>query len=852
MQTEVIRKIGSKTGMEWRDSKTAEVGGTERIRKLNRLLHSFRPSFDIHRTRCFTKIYQEMKEQSEKRKMYFAMAETIATLPVVIYDYERLLGWQGKKPRAENVSIEQHAHWLVEELDILSTREYDPFELDEADKQELREVHLPFWSWRTCVAKWAKRVPFPEKMLNSGISYVGNYLHNSGSHFLPDFPELFRIGFKGYYERAQRLLRELDPNDPASVDKKDFYEGLIAVLEAIKKLADRYAEAAAQKAKEETDPVRQKELEEASAVLSRVPWNPPTTFYEGLQTVWWVQMLLSIDGTGPSNSLGRFDQYMYPLYEADVQAGRLNEDTAREWLEEFYIKVTNIIEITPTELAQNGRGYYRFQQLDVGGVDRYGNDASNKISYLVFQAMREVHTNSPSVSLLLHPKTPDDLLYEAVMLAAQGMGHPSFFNCETLWQQLMGRACGLNGQSKYTFEQIREWGAYIGCVEPGVQGMQYGHTDSGILSLGAVMNLTLNNGIKPKGARGWGAGLRCGPQTGDPRKFKNFDEFFAAFKEQLAYAIKETHAYMIVGEKIRSEEHFKPIYTILTKGAIEKGLDVEEGGAPVNVGPVMAVVGTADVANSLYNIKTMVYENKEITMDELLKAIDANFEGYELLQQKLRNSPKYGNDLDGPDSLAREVLDFYARETKKYKTYLGHYMDPSIQMVAANVSFGKRIWALPNGKKAGMPMADTLSAEQHTDKEGPTAALKSYGKIDHAGQTNGTILNMWISGSELVASESGPEGVDSDLLYDKHSALYFKRDGLRKFARLVRTALNDLGIAHIQFNCIKKSILIDAQKHPENYPTLMVRVAGYSAYFTDLNKDIQDDIIARSEHRFDY
>ncbi len=743
-------KIGTKVAMEWRDSKTAEVGGTERIRKLNRLLHSFRPSLDLHRARCFTRVYKEMEGCTEKRKMYFATAETIATLPVQIYDHERILGWQGKKPRTENISIEQHAHWMVDELDMIPTRTYDPFELEEEEKKELREVHLPFWAHRTCVAKWARRVPFPEKMQDSGIAYVGNYLHNAGSHFLPDFPAVLKEGFRGCHQKARKLLEELDPNDPESLEKKDFYEGLTAVLESIRTLAERYAGEAARKAREEKNPARKKELKEAAAVLRRVPWEPPATFYEALQTVWFIQLLLSIDGTGPSNSLGRFDQYMYPLYKSDVDAGRLDDDLAREFLQEFYIKLTNIVDVTPTALASNGRGYFRFQQLDVGGVDRMGNDASNRVSYLAIQAMREVHTTSPSVALLLHPKTPDDLLYEGVMLAAMGMGHPSFFNCSTLWEQLMGRACGLSGTSKYTFDQIREYGVYIGCVEPGVQGMQYGHTDSAMLNMGAVMNLAMNDGVKPPRARGWGAGLQCGPKTGDPRSFKTFQEFFNAFKTQLRFAIRESHANMIVAEKIRSEEHFKPIYTLLTKGALEKGLDVEEGGAPVTVGPVMAVLGTADVANSLYNIKTLVYEKKEVAMDELVKAIEADFEGCEVLREKLRNAPKYGNDLDGPDSLAREVLDFYAVETKKCKTYLGHYMDPSIQMVAANVSFGKKTWALPNGKKAGVPLADTISAEQHTDKEGPTAAIKSYGKLDHAGQTNGTILNMWISRSELV------------------------------------------------------------------------------------------------------
>jgi pyruvate-formate lyase len=753
MGTQENKMVGSKTSMEWRDNITAEVGGTERIKKLNRLLHSFRPSLDLHRTRCFTKVYKELEGCTEKRKMYFAMAETIATLPVVIYEHERILGWQGKKPRAENFSIEQHAHWMINELDTIPTREYDPWEISEEEKKELKEIHLPYWAGRTLVAKWVKRVPSPDKLQGSGIADCTNYIHNLGSHFLPDFPELLKIGFKGYYEKARVALENLDPNDPVSVvDKKDFYEGIIAVLEAIKKLAERYSNEAAERAKAEKNLVRKKELEKASVVLSHVPWNPATTFYEGLQTVWFTQMLLSIDGTGPGNSLGRFDQYMYPLYKADIEAGRLNKDLGREMLEELYIKITNILALTTFQLAFYVGGYYRFQQLTVGGVDRYGNDASNEVSHLALQAMREVHTTAPSVALMLHPKTSDNLLYEAIMLASQGLGHPSFFNVETMWQMLMGRAAGLHGVSKYTFDEIRTGGVMIGCVEPGVQGMQYGHTDSAMMNFSGILSLVLNNGVKPTKALGWGNGLQCGPKTGDPRDFKTFEEFFDAFKKQISYAIRELHAHMAVAEKIRAEEHYKPVYTIVTKGAIECGLDVEEGGAPIMVGPVTAVLGTADVANSLYNIKTMVYEKKEITMDELCKALDANFEGYELLREKLRNSPKYGNDLDEPDFLAREVLDFYAEETKKFKTYRGHYMDPSIQMVQANVGFGKLTWAQPNGKKAGVPLADTISAEQQTDKEGPTAALKSYGKLNHAGLTNGTILNMWISKSELVAS----------------------------------------------------------------------------------------------------
>jgi pyruvate-formate lyase len=405
--TEATKMVGSKTAMEWRDSATAEVGCTERVRKLNRMMHSFRPSVDLHRTRCFTKVYKELDGCTEKRKMYFAMAETIATLPVNIYDHERILGWQGKKPRAENFNVEMHGHWMEPELDEIPTREFDPFELSEEDKKELAEEHLPFWAPRCLAAKWAKRVPNPEKLTSSGIADCINYIHNAGSHFLPDYPELFRTGYKGLYEKARKCLNAIDANDPGSIERKDFYEGMVAVLKAIKKLADRYSKAAQKMAEHEKNRTRKEELMKAAEVLAKVPWNPPTTFYEGLQTVWFTQLLLNIDGAGPSNSMGRFDQFMYPLYKADVEAGRLDPDSAREWLEEFYIKLTNVTWLLPTQLASYFGGYYRFQQLDVGGVDRDGNDASNELSRIVFQAMREVHTTAPNVALLLHPKTPE-------------------------------------------------------------------------------------------------------------------------------------------------------------------------------------------------------------------------------------------------------------------------------------------------------------------------------------------------------------------------------------------------------------------------------------------------------------
>lgn len=743
-------EVGSKQGMEWRDGKNAEVGSTFRIQQLNRLLHANRPSVDLHRTRCLTKIFTETEGQPYLRRRYQACAETYRTLSPVIYDHEQIAGWQGNKIRCEQINIEMHADWLDADLDQMRVRAFDPFELDDADLKELREVHIPYWKDKTLTAVWSKQVPNPKKMVGSGIADCVNYLGSAGSHFTPDYAKLLSTGYKGYLDLAEKCLAKVDPNNPQDIGKKDFYEGIIDVLKAVKTMVGNYAAKARELAGMEERSQRKAELLEMARILDWAPWNPARTFREAIQTVWLTQMLLSIEGAGPSMTYGRFDQYMYPFYEKDIKAGVLTPEDAMELIEEMYIKTTNIPWFQSTQLAYYFGGYYRFSHLGVGGVTKYGRDATNDLSYLCLRAMRHVRTTAPTVSLYLHQKTPESLLIEAAKLSAEGMGHPSFFNVDTYSRMLEGRAAGLNGKSPYTQEQILELGSPIGCVEPGVAGLQYGHTDSAIVNLGAVISLAMANGVKPADAIGWGAGERVGPATGDPRSFRDYEEFEAAAKKQLEFAIKEVHAHMIVAEKIIGEQHQIPVFSILSQGCIEKGIDVAAGGAFCNIGPTIQAVGLADMANSLAAVKKLVFEDKTVTMDELCKAMDANFEGYETLRLKLRHAPKYGNDDDYVDNIACDVFQFFADVVRSLKCYRGNYSDAAIQMVQANVGFGELTWALPSGRFAAKPLADTMSAEQQTDVNGPTAAARSYGKLNYPVFTNGTLLNMWISRSELV------------------------------------------------------------------------------------------------------
>ena len=320
MPDENSKECGSKMGMAWRDGKSAEVGSTHRIQQLNRLLHANRPSVDIHRTKCFTKIYQETEGQPFIRRRYKACAETYRTLPPVIYDYEQLAGWQGKKVRCEQINIEMHADWLDSDLDEMRVRRFDPFEIEDGDLEELRTVHIPYWKDKTLTAVWAKQVPHPLKMVGSGIADCVNYMGSNGSHFIPDYATLLSTGYMGYQNLAKEYLSKIDPNNPKDIGKKDFYEGIIEVLDGIRILAENYASKAREMAKIETRSQRKEELLKIAEVMDRVPWNPPKTFREAIQVAWFTEMLLHVEGAGPSMTYGRFDQYMYPYYKRDIEA----------------------------------------------------------------------------------------------------------------------------------------------------------------------------------------------------------------------------------------------------------------------------------------------------------------------------------------------------------------------------------------------------------------------------------------------------------------------------------------------------------------------------------------------------
>ena len=736
---------GAALGNELRAGTVAQVGSTKRIQALNGMLHANRPNVDITRARAYTKIYKQTEGMPSLMRRYKASAEVYRTLSDNVYDHEQLVGWPTQKIRGANFAIELHAHWLAEDLPNLRERTYDPFDITDEDYRELEEELLPYWKDKTMAVQWGHYVSQREwnRGQFGGVSDVSNYLCANGSHFIPAWTDVIRHGFVKYYEKAQRLLEALDPNDPESIDKRIFYTGILEVLEAIRDWGERLSAACARRAREEKNPVRKQELENMAAMMKRVPWGPATSFHDACETAWAVCFFLFVEGAGPSITWGRFDQYMYPYYKEDIEK-------AMELIEELYVRVTSNVWFQSTQMAYIFGGYYRYPHLDVGGLDENGRDASNELSYLCLRAMRYAKTTSPAVSLLLHQKTPDSLLYEACELAAEGMGHPSFFNCEGLYSMLEHRAGGLEGYSHYTRKDILKFGSPIGCVEPGAEGLQYGHTDSGIINVAGAALMAVTNGVMPEESDNMFAGKLLTFESGAPGSFQTFEAFYDAVKAQIKYAIDEAHANLLICEKLLAEQFNLPTFTVLLEGALEKGKDATAGGAKVNVGPTMNMCGFGTMVDSVAAIKKVVFEDRAATLEEVCAACMQNFVGYEDLRTKLQAAPKYGNDDDFADAIAADLWKWFSTCTMRLKMYRGHYCDAAVQMVQSNVGYGAMTGATPNGRLAGMPLSDTMSATQQADTHGPTAAARSYGKLDFPAYTNGTLLNMWISQSELI------------------------------------------------------------------------------------------------------
>ena len=836
---------------------TTDIPKSSRIPKLIEALYAKMPVIESARAKLITESYKATEGQPVITRRAEAFAHILRNIPIIIRDNELIVGSSTIAPRGCQTFPEFSYQWLEDELDTVATRTADPFYIAEETKAELREVHK-YWKGKTS-SELATSYMAPEaiKAIEHNIFTPGNYFYNGVGHVTVKYEEVLAIGYKGIIDKARAELEKCQVGDGNYAKKSHFLNAVIVSCQAVIEYAERYAELASQMAAECTDPVRKQELLQISENCSRVPANGATSFYEACQSFWFVQQLLQVESSGHSISPGRFDQYMYPYYKADIDKGVITREAAQELLDCIWVKLNDLNKVRDAASAEGFAGYSLFQNLIVGGQDKYGNDVTNDLSVMCILASMHVHLPMPSLSIRVWNGSPHELLIKAAELTRTGIGLPAYYNDEVIIPALQNR--GL------TLEDAREYNI-IGCVEPQKAGKTDGWHDAAFFNMCRPLELVFSNGMDK--------GELVGIQTGDVTKMTTFEEFFDAYKKQMEYCISLMVNADNAIDVAHSERVPLPYESCMVDDCLSRGLSVQEGGAVYNfTGP--HGFGIANMADSLYAIRKLVYEDKKVSMEEYKQALAWNYDkgldqqsvsdmsemilkgmqdagmavntdtAKAVLQTVMRlkpteeqlrrfteihhmidEVPKFGNAIDDVDYFARDVAYTYSRPLQKYMNPRGGHYQAGLYPVSANVPLGGQTGATPDGRYAHTPVADGVSPTAGKDVKGPTAAATSVSRLDHFIVSNGTLFNQKFHPSALAG-----------------------REGLEKFVALIRTFFDQKGM-HMQFNVVDRETLLDAQKHPENYAHLVVRVAGYSALFTTLSRSLQDDIIRRTEQGF--
>jgi len=613
-------------------------------------------------------------------------------------------------------------------------------------------------------------------------------------------------GMLDIQKEAMDHLAELDYQNPDDIEKIYFYKSIMDTTEGVMIYARRMSEYAKELAQKESDPKRKAELLEISRVNARVPAHKPETFWEAIQAVWTIESLLVVEENQTGMSIGRVDQYMYPYYKGDIDSGRLNDFQAFELAGCMLIKMSEMMWITSEGGSKFFAGYQPFVNMCVGGVTREGRDATNELTYLLMDAVRHVKIYQPSLACRIHNKSPKKYLKKIVDVVRSGMGFPACHFDDAHIKMMLAKGVSIEDARDYCL---------MGCVEPQKSGRLYQWTSTAYTQWPICIELVLNHGTPL-----WYGKQVC-PDMGDLSGFKTYEEFEAAVKEEIRYITKWTDVATVISQRVHRELAPKPLMSIMYEGCMEKAKDVSAGGAMYNFGPGVVWSGLATYADSMAAIKKLVFDDKKYTLEQMNEALKADFKGYEQIRTDCLNAPKYGNDDDYADLIAADLVTFTEHEHRKYKT-LYSVLSHGTLSISNNTPFGQMTGASANGRHAWLPLSDGISPSQGADYKGPTAIIKSVSKMSNDSMNIGMVHNFKIMAGLLDT----PEGEES-------------------LVTLLRTACM-LGNGEMQFNYLDNNTLIEAQKHPEQYRDLIVRVAGYSAFFVELCKDVQDEIISRT------
>lgn len=788
--------------------------GENKFPRIERLLEEYwrnKPSVDIERARIYTKSFKETEGDAMIIRRALAYKAYCEEREVRLPEDQLILGDTALNPRAGTVAPEFHCSWLSSEVDTIADRKQDPYATTPEIIRELKEEIFPYWKGKTVSEHWLKQVPpyIKELAVKTGIIDTEIKTQSAPGETAPYWIMLFEKGLGTLMEEAKDYIAKLDDANPEDFDKMNFYKASLITLEGLSAYSRRLGDLALEKSKDTPSPRK----EELLAMAENCHWlaeNSPKTFWQGLQFIWLILVGCMMEGNAPSYSPGRVDQYLCKYYEQDIAEGKITVEKALELIEAFYLKTAESTWFLSENAAMYFAGYQPFHSLIVGGIDKRGVDVTNELSYLFLTAKMDVKLHSPSVCVRVHKHSPEDFLQHVAKLARLGTGFPAIYNDESAIKMML-----LSGG---TMEEAREY-QMVGCVEPFISGKMAKWSDGGHYNFASAMEFVLTNGRSLMNDN-----RLLGLQTGDPRDM-SFEDMKGAVKKQLAYMIKAISICAHVNEKLYYEMTPFPFVSTLLDGTYDTGKDLTAGGVKYTIGPALIGTGIADLVNSLSAIQKHVFEDKTITMDKLIEAIENDFEGYEDIRLMLQNTtPMYGNDIEEVDLLAGEMTDFAYQEISGHKSWRGPAYISGLYPVSSHVPHGLVVGALPYGRKAGTALADGCSPKGGTDHDGPTAVLNSVAKINHEVHTSGTLLNMRLD----------PVSVAGDL-------------GLARISSIIRTFV-DLNIYHIQFNVINSEILRKAQDNPDKYKSLIVRVAGYSAYFTELCKEMQDDIIQRTTH----
>lgn len=773
-----------------------------RIKSLKEKMLSEERYVSIEQALIITDIYKENENEPVIVKRSLSLKAALEKLEIGVENEELIVGNRTKGVRYGVVFPESGSSWVDKEFETIPTRPQDKFNVNLDDISTFRETIKPYWQGKCLEDVLRKR--YGKEIDDIAKVVKINQKDHAQGHICPNCEEWLELGPEGIKERAIEKIKS------AKGKQYDFYRSIIIVMEGAQNFMIRYHDLIKEKAKSILDEKLKLSMLTVAENCKNISKRPAETLHEAVQAVWFLFVILHMESNASSFSPGRLDEILYPYYKKDINIGKLNEQRALEIIECLWLKFNEIVYLRNSHSAKFFAGFPIGFNIAIGGVDKDGNDFSNELSFLFLKAQEHLGLPQPNLSVRLNSNTSDELLKESIKVVSRGSGMPQFFNDESIIKSIMEL-----GISK---ADARDY-AIVGCVEITTQGNNLGWSDSAMFNLNKALELTLNNG------KCLLTGNLIGLDLGNITNYQTYEDLEKSFAKEIDYFIDKMILACEQVEKAHIDILPSPFLSSVIDDCIEKGIDVTAGGAVYNLSGIQ-MIQVANLADSLAAIKLLVYEEKRISKEDLLKALQSNFEGYEIIRAMLLNrAPKYGNDVEWLDEIGSKWAGYFNEKITHYTNYRGGRYHTGMYTVSAHVPMGENLGASSDGRYAKQPLADGgMSPVYGRDVTGPTAVLKSVSKLDSSFTTNGGLLNM------------------------KFLPEFFKTEtGIDKFAKFLRTFV-DLEIPHIQFNVVRKEDLLAAKKDPENYRSLTVRVAGYTAYFTELAGELQDEIIARTSY----